>query len=197
MVGIIDYGCGNIRSVSNALNKLGVSHYISSDRQKLLNAEKLIFPGVGEARSAMDALINIDLADWLKEVRVPFLGICLGMQLLFEHTTERSTRCLGVIPGTNEKFNKGQNSLKVPHMGWNQVLQKKDCPLFAGIPDNENFYFVHSYYAPVSAATIGTTEYGIQFTSAVRRNNYFGVQFHPEKSGKRGLQILRNFIELC
>jgi imidazole glycerol-phosphate synthase subunit HisH len=197
MVGIIDYGAGNIRSVSNALNRLGVIHFVSNDCSELDKADKLIFPGVGEARSAMDALNRVRLVDWLKGIKVPFLGICLGMQLLFEFTTERSTRCLGIVNGTNEKFNNQRSDLKVPHMGWNQVKHDGDCPLFTGIPQEENFYFVHSYYAPIVPATVGTTEYGLQFTSALKQGNYYGVQFHPEKSGYKGLLLLKNFIELC
>ncbi len=197
MIGIVNYGAGNIRSVSNALNRLSVPHFVSNNCNELNKADKLIFPGVGEARSAMDALVFTGLADWLKEVTVPFLGICLGMQLLFEQTTERATECLGIISGTNERFNSSQSQLKVPHMGWNQVQQNSNNPLFSGISSGENFYFVHSYYAPIVPATIGTTEYDVQFTSAIQQKNYYGVQFHPEKSSKAGLQLLKNFIELC
>jgi glutamine amidotransferase len=197
MIGIIEYGAGNIRSVSNALNRLGVPHFHSSSRSELQKAKKLIFPGVGEARSAMEALSRTDLFEWLKEVKVPFLGICLGMQLLFEHTTERATDCLGILAGTNKRFEDKPSVLKVPHMGWNQVQQKNDSPLFSGISSGEHFYFVHSYYAPLVDATIGITEYDVKFTSALHQNNCYGVQFHPEKSGKAGLQILKNFIELC
>ena len=197
MIGIIEYGAGNIRSVSNALNRLSVQHFISNERDELNKADILIFPGVGEARSAMDALTRVGLTDWLKEVSVPFLGICLGMQLLFDRTTERNTNCLGLLTGTNERFNSEQSVLKVPHMGWNQVQHKGNCSLFAGIAAGEYFYFVHSYYAPLVSVTIGTTEYGVQFTSALQQKNYYGVQFHPEKSGRIGLQLLKNFVELC
>jgi glutamine amidotransferase len=197
VIGIINYGAGNIRSVSNALNRLSMPHFVSNDSDELNKADKLIFPGVGEARSAMDALMRARLTNWLKEVTVPFLGICLGMQLLFEHTTERTTDCLGIISGTNERFNGVQSQLKVPHMGWNQVQQNGKDPLFSGIISGENFYFVHSYYAPIVLVTIGTTDYGVQFTSAMHQKNYYGVQFHPEKSGKAGLQVLKNFVELC
>jgi imidazole glycerol-phosphate synthase subunit HisH len=197
LIGIIDYGAGNIRSVSNALNRLNVQHFISNNHLELDKAEKLIFPGVGEARSAMDALVCSGLTNWLKQVNVPFLGICLGMQLLFNHTTERSTDCLGLLAGTNERFNSARSVLKVPHMGWNQVQHKGNCPLFDGIISGEHFYFVHSYYAPLVPATIGVTDYGVQFTSALKQKNYYGVQFHPEKSGRMGLQLLKNFVELC
>ena len=197
MVGIINYGAGNIRSVSNALNRLGAAHVVSRDCRELNKADKLIFPGVGEARSAMDALQRTELTQWLKEVTVPFLGICLGMQLLFEHTTERATDCLGIISGTNELFHSDKSQLKVPHMGWNQVQQNGNDPLFSRISSGEYFYFVHSYYAPIVPSTIGTTDYDVTFTSAIHQKNYYGVQFHPEKSSKAGLQLLKNFIELC
>ncbi len=197
MIGIVDYGAGNIRSVANALDRLGARHFVSADGRELDKAEKIIFPGVGEAKSAMDSLLRANLVGWLKEVKVPFLGICLGMELLFERTTERDAECLGIVAGTIERFDDSQPPLKVPHIGWNQVLHDNGCPLFAGIGSGENFYFVHSYYAPLVAETIGSTEYGVKFTSAVRNHNYYGVQFHPEKSGKAGLQMLKNFIELC
>ena len=197
MIGIINYGAGNIRSVSNALHRLSVSHMVSDNRNELQKADKLIFPGVGEARSAMDALAHTGLPEWLKEVTVPFLGICLGMQLLFEHTTERATDCLGIISGTNTRFISEKTELKVPHMGWNQVQHQGDNPMFSGIMSGENFYFVHSYYAPLTPSTVGRTEYGVQFTSALQQNNYYGVQFHPEKSGNSGLRLLKNFIDLC
>jgi imidazole glycerol-phosphate synthase subunit HisH len=197
MIGIINYGAGNIRSVSNALNRINAPHFVSDDSKKLDQADKLIFPGVGEARSAMDALVRAGLISWLQEVTVPFLGICLGMQLLFDHTTERATDCLGILSGTNERFTSEKSQLKVPHMGWNQVQQKGENPLFSGIPSGEYFYFVHSYYAPIVPATIGMTDYDVQFTSALQQKNYYGVQFHPEKSGKAGLHLLKNFIERC
>ena len=197
MIGIINYGAGNIRSVSNALNRISTPHFVSNDCNELNKAHKLIFPGVGEARSAMDALVRNGLTDWLKEVTVPFLGICLGMQLLFEHTTERTSDCLGIISGTNERFKSEGSKIKVPHMGWNQVQQSRENPLFSGIKSGEYFYFVHSYYAPIVQATIGITEYDVQFTSAIQQKNYYGVQFHPEKSSNAGLQLLKNFVELC
>lgn len=197
MIGIIDYGAGNIRSVSNALKRLEVPHFISHNRQELKKADKYIFPGVGEARSAMDALMQRDLIQWLKDIQLPFLGICLGMQLLFDRTTERKTECLGVLSGTNKIFQNDQPGMKVPHMGWNQVQHSGNSPLFSGVASGEHFYFVHSYYAPIVSATIGTTEYGVRFTAALNQKNYYGVQFHPEKSSKAGLQVLKNFIDLC
>ncbi|MGB2869100.1 MAG: imidazole glycerol phosphate synthase subunit HisH [Bacteroidota bacterium] len=195
MIGIIDYGAGNVRSVANALEKLGFDSLISGDRKKLQAADRLILPGVGEARSAMASLGKSELLAWLRDVDVPFLGICLGMQLLFDHSTERKTDCLGVIGGIIERFD--NSKLKVPHMGWNTVSIREESPLFYGIGAGEYFYFVHSYYAPVSKETLGVSDYSIRFSSAVRSGNYYGVQFHPEKSGRAGLQLLKNFGERC
>ncbi|MCI0707570.1 MAG: imidazole glycerol phosphate synthase subunit HisH [Ignavibacteriae bacterium] len=198
MIGIIDYGAGNIRSVSNALKRLGIGHTVSSSIGELQRADKLILPGVGEARMAMDSLDRAGLIRWLKDVRVPFLGICLGMQLLFEKSDERHTDCLGILPGKIVQFDsRSLPHIKVPHMGWNQVRRRNDSPLFAGIAESEHFYFVHSYYAPAVPETVGATEYGLTFSSAVQMNNFYGVQFHPEKSGSAGLQLLKNFGERC
>jgi glutamine amidotransferase len=197
MIGIIDYDAGNIRSVVNALNRLGVPHFVSNDRKELSKASKIILPGVGEARSAMDSLRAVKLDQWLKEQTVPFLGICLGMQVLFDHSTERDTPCLGVIGGTIQLFQRTSAAPKVPHMGWNTVTPTGATPLFNGIRSDEYFYFVHSYYAPLVRAVIGTTEYGTIFTSAAHQDNFYGVQFHPEKSGEAGLHLLKNFVELC
>jgi imidazole glycerol-phosphate synthase subunit HisH len=197
VIGIIEYGAGNIRSVSNALKRLGVGHFVSNDKTELDKADKLVFPGVGEAKSAMETLIGSGLTEWLREIKVPFLGICLGMELLFDHTTERETNCLGVISGSVEKFQNEKINLKVPHLGWNEVNKNQNNPLFDGIKSGEHFYFDHSYYAPIIPETIGVTDYGIEFTSVLKSRNYHGVQFHPEKSGKAGLHLLKNFVELC
>jgi len=195
MIGIIDYGAGNIRSVGNALDRLEQSYFVSKDITELQRATKLILPGVGEARSAMESLGTVGLLQWLTGIRVPFLGICIGMQILFEHSDERDTACLGVVPGRISRFD--DNALKVPHIGWNEVQKTSASPLFDKLRDNEFFYYVHSFRAPVGANTIGTTEYGGAFSAAVQKNNFFGVQFHAEKSGAAGIQILKNFIELC
>ncbi|HAL54991.1 MAG TPA: imidazole glycerol phosphate synthase subunit HisH [Bacteroidetes bacterium] len=195
MIGIIDYGAGNIRSVGNALDRLGVEYFISSAISELERAEKLILPGVGEARSAMESLDRSGLIAWLKTVQVPFLGICIGMQILFEHSSERDTKCLGVVPGSIRRFSASQT--KVPHMGWNQVTLANESNLFQGIRSDEFFYFVHSYFAPVTEHTIGVTAYGGSFSAAVQKGNYYGVQFHAEKSGNAGLQLLKNFIQRC
>ena len=195
-IGVIDYGAGNLRSVSNALRRLGVDHVISSDRTELEQASKLILPGVGEARSAMNALAGHDLLSWLRQLPVPFLGICLGMQILYERSTERETDCLGLLQGTITRFDTS-GMVKVPHMGWNQVQLLDAHPLFDGITPADFFYFVHSYYAPVTHETIGRCEHDVPFAAAVALRNYYGVQFHPEKSGRAGLRLLKNFVERC
>lgn len=197
MVGIIDYEAGNIRSVENALKALNVPYIVSNKRSELERASKIILPGVGEARSAIDSLQKVGLYEWIKNLHVPFLGICLGMQVLFEFSTERDTQCFGILKGTIEHFSITGKNVKIPHMGWNKVHIVRQSPLFENIRSGEYFYFVHSYYAPITESTIGETPYGIQFASAVQYNNFYGVQFHPEKSSTAGLQLLKNFIELC
>ena len=195
MIGIIDYGAGNIRSVGNALDRLGQQYFVSKDIAELQRARKLILPGVGEARSAMESLGQIGLLRWLTTVSVPFLGICIGMQILFEHSDERDTACLGVVPGRISRFD--DTTLKIPHIGWNQVTVTATSSLFHNIRDNEHFYFVHSFRAPIGPNTIGMTQYGEPFSAAVQKQNFYGVQFHTEKSGAAGIQVLKNFLELC
>lgn len=195
MIGIIDYGAGNIRSVGNALERLGVRYFVSNKVNELEKAEKLILPGVGEARNAMESLDRVGLINWLLNVDVPFLGICIGMQILFEHSAERDTRCLGVLGGSVDKFD--GTKVKVPHMGWNKVRLQRSSPLFKDIRDGEFFYFVHSYRAPVVEESIGVADYQSRFSAAVQKQNFYGVQFHTEKSGTAGLQVLRNFVERC
>ena len=195
MIGIIDYGAGNIRSVGNALDRLGQQYFVSKDIAELQRARKLILPGVGEARSAMESLGRIGLLRWLPTVSVPFLGICIGMQILFEHSDERDTACLGVVPGRVSRFD--DTTLKIPHIGWNQVTVTATSSLFHNIRDNEHFYFVHSFRAPIGPDTIGMTQYGEPFSAAVQKQNFYGVQFHTEKSGAAGIQVLKNFLELC
>ena len=197
MIAIIDYGMGNLRSVQKALEKVGAETLITQNPVDIQNAEKIVLPGVGAMQPAMQKLQELKLIDPIKEaihLGKPFLGICLGLQLLFEKSFEGGeVEGLGVFPGTVERF----TSLKVPHMGWNQIkIKKAECPLFSGVESLSNFYFCHSYFVnPKSPSIIAAaTDYGIEFASAVARDNIFGVQFHPEKSQNLGLEILKNFF---
>ena len=196
---IIDYGMGNIHSVQKALQHCGAQTRVTNDPGEIASSAKAVLPGVGAFADAMrelekQGLVPVILAH-LKDNK-PFLGICLGMQLLFEQSEEsKGTRGLGVFRGKVRRFS-DQQRLKVPHMGWNQVRQRLPHPLWEDIPGGERFYFVHSYYvAPADDTNIaGSTDYGIDFTSAVAHENLFAVQFHPEKSQRPGLALLRNFL---
>jgi imidazole glycerol-phosphate synthase subunit HisH len=198
-IGIVDYDAGNLKSVETALDFLGGSYFVSSDPDKLINSDKLIFPGVGEAKASMTILrskgLDSLLADFYKKGN-PLFGICLGCQIILDRSEESRTKCLGLIPGISKEFSHNMN-LKIPHMGWNQVNPVKNHYIFNEIPDNSSFYFVHSYYPePLSKdSTIAETEYGISFTSAFSVDNLVAVQFHPEKSGPFGLKMLSNFIK--
>ncbi len=194
MIAIIDYRAGNLASVSNAMDRLQAAYRISNRIPDLDEADAVIFPGVGHAGSAMADLQKNGLDTWLKETKKPVLGICLGMQLLYESTTEGPTQTLGVLPGRLEKFDSTKN--KVPHMGWNTVTERRAHPLLRNILPGSHFYHVHSYYAPVTEHTIAESTYSITFTAIAARNNFMGVQFHPEKSGPAGEKLLRNFLEM-
>ena len=203
MIAIVDYRAGNLTSVARALQSLNVPCIVTDRVDELERAERVIFPGVGAAGEAMRNLLEKGLAGCIRDLYEsgkPFLGICLGTQVIFEYSEEDDrTVCLGIIPGGVKRFPEGMkekgDALKIPHMGWNRVQFRGSHPLFAGIPGNAEFYFVHSYYPdPSHAADVaGVTEYGIRFASAVSRRNLVAVQFHPEKSGRYGLQILENF----
>ncbi len=201
MITIVDYGMGNLRSVSKALEHLGIGSRISADPDEVANAERLILPGVGAFGDAMAELERRGLADAVRAFARsgrPLIGICLGMQLLFDSSEESpGVDGLGLIPGTVRRFDA---ELKVPHMGWNTVEQRRRDGLFKEIPDGEFFYFVHSYYvdpAPDAAeAAAGMTGYGIEFPSVLSYGNFYATQFHPEKSQQRGLQMLRNFAAI-
>lgn len=197
MIGIVDYEAGNLRSVETAMKHLGVDFFISRDPSELLKAERMIFPGVGEAKSSMEVLKRTGLDAAVKEFAASgkaMLGICLGCQIFFEHSEERDTDCLGIIPGRVKEF-ESDTGLKVPHMGWNQVRHDNRHPVFEGIKENSSFYFVHSFYPSAeSGYEIGNTEYGITFTSAASKDNVVATQFHPEKSGEIGLRLIKNFI---
>ena len=197
LIGIVDYQAGNLRSVQKALEKFGARVLISSEKQDLLNSDAIVFPGQGACDSSMQNLKKKSLDEVLIRLikdQVPFLGVCLGLQLLLENSEEGIEDCLGVIQGNVKKITPG---LKVPHMGWNQVEWRIDHPVFKNIPTNQNFYFVHSYYAdPVDNSIVaGVTQYGQEFCSAVTFDNVIATQFHPEKSGSLGLQIYDNFIQ--
>lgn len=195
MIVIVNFGAGNIKSIENALYDLNVDFCVSDDKNMIKKAEKIIFPGVGSAQEAMKALTRKNLKSTLQSTKKPFLGICLGMQLLTEFSEEGKTDCLGIIPTSVCKFD--NSSVKVPHMGWNSVNYITENPLFNKISNYKNFYFANSYYVPKNDFTIAVTSYGNVFSAVVQKENFYGVQFHPEKSGKAGLQILKNFIELC
>ncbi len=200
MIVVIDYKAGNLYNVGNALKYLKADFIFSGDPAVVSRADKVILPGVGSARAAMDSLAAQDLVQVLQRLRVPFLGICLGLQLLFEVSEEDNTQCLGVLPGAVRRFNSSQ--VKVPHMGWNQVVgvggsSHPPSSLLHNIPEQSFFYFVHSYFAPiVDSVTFGQTEYGNWFGSVVVQDNFYGVQFHPERSGEVGLKVLQNFLEV-
>ena len=196
---LIDYDSGNLRSVSRALESQGVNPLITGEPADLDGADAVILPGVGSGPAAMDALNERGLVTPIKEYIAsgkPFLGICLGLQLLMDSTEEGDSRCLGVVPGNARLLPPG---LKVPHMGWNNVNFKNQHPLVTGIPQDSYFYFVHSYYAaPQDLEGVGgTTEYGIPFCSIYASGNLVATQFHPEKSGLAGLRLYKNFIGLA
>jgi glutamine amidotransferase len=195
MIGIIDYKSGNIGSIKNALDRLDTKYFLSNDIDKLNLADKIIFPGVGSAKFAMNNLEENKLDEFLIQTKIDVLGICLGLQMLFKSSEEDETNCLNIIEGQVRKFD--NSKLPVPQIGWNNVkITIDDNPLFKNIKDNSYFYFVHSYYAPLTVETIGKTNYGIEFSSAIKKNNIYAVQFHPEKSGIIGEQLLKNFITL-
>ncbi|MFP4548385.1 MAG: imidazole glycerol phosphate synthase subunit HisH [Fidelibacterota bacterium] len=191
-VAIIKYNAGNVHSVASALRRMNIEPVITDSPELLKNSDKVIFPGVGEASTAMNYLRGKKLDQLIPTLSQPFLGICLGLQLMFESSEENDTTCLGIFKGQVKKFNE---NLKIPHMGWNDFVEVKS-PLFAGISAEEYVYFVHSYYAPVTENSIAITEYGVRFSAAMARDNFFATQFHPEKSGKVGARILENFVRI-
>ncbi|MFZ1291153.1 MAG: imidazole glycerol phosphate synthase subunit HisH [Melioribacteraceae bacterium] len=195
MIALIDYDAGNLKSVANALDDFKTEYIITNKSEEINSADKIIFPGVGEAASAMSKLKEKNIVDVIKSTQKPLLGICLGMQLLATFSEERNTKCLDIIKTVVKQFDSSQ--VKVPHMGWNKVIYKSVNKLFTNVESGGYFYFANSYYVPITECTIASTEYNIVFSSAINKNNFYGVQFHPEKSGKAGLQILKNFIELC
>ena len=195
---IIKYNAGNIRSVDFALQRLGVSALITADPDEIRSADRVIFPGVGEASTTMSYLKNNKLDILICDLRQPVLGVCLGLQLMCAHSEEGDTECLGIFPEKVKKFVLSQDdstSFKIPHMGWNSISGLK-TPLFDHISDEDYFYFVHSFYATTGADTAATCNYLVPFSAALQRDNFYATQFHPEKSGKIGAKILENFINL-
>jgi len=197
---VIDYGAGNLRSVVNAITKLGYQPKVTSNPRDVFDATAIILPGVGAAGNTMDSLEKLGISKVIRQLiheERPFFAVCVGLQVLFSRTEERGWHeCLGVIPGIVKRLPSG---LKIPHMGWNQVKQTITHPLFDGIPDEANFYFVHSYYAEPEDMSVvaGTTDYGISICSVVIKNNLVATQFHPEKSGDQGLKLYSNFLKMA
>jgi imidazole glycerol-phosphate synthase subunit HisH len=191
---IIKYNAGNIQSVLNALERLGVDAEVTDDAESIRAADKVIFPGVGEASSAMKSLKENNLDSIIRDLKQPVLGICVGMQLLCEHSEENDTDCLALVPLKVKKFSSSLK-LKVPQVGWNNIFALRS-PLFNGIPESSYIYNVHSYYAEDSEYTIAKCEYGIQYAAAIKKDNFYGVQFHTEKSAEVGDKIINNFLDV-
>lgn len=200
MIAIIDYKAGNLTSVARALDNIGYKNRITDDIETILAAERIIFPGVGAAKATMGNLQKSSLDEVLikfYETGKPMLGICIGIQILFEHSEEEDTVCLGLLPGRVKKYNTDKY-LKVPQIGWNEVWQAQPHKIFGGVPNPAHFYFVNSYF-PVpddKETVIGKTTYGLEFCSAIAHNNLIATQFHLEKSGRVGLKMLSNFLKL-
>lgn len=197
MIAIIDYRAGNLRSVERACRHLNLDCRITSSPQEIRDAERVIFPGVGAAGKAMETIISLRLDDVIREVAdrgTPFLGICLGTQIILDQSREDDARCLGIILGMVERF-PATMGVKIPHMGWNTIEKRIDHPLLAGLDPRSQFYFVHSYYPkPLREDdAVAYTFYGIRFASMIARDNVAAVQFHPEKSGRPGLDLIKNF----
>lgn len=194
-VAVLKYNAGNIRSVDYALKRLGVDAVITGDEEELRAADKVIFPGVGEAATTMEYLRAHGMDRLIKELRQPVLGICLGMQLMCAHSEEGDADCLGIFDTEVKRFVSHKHEDKVPHMGWNTIAQT-NSGLFKGFDKEEFVYFVHSFYVPVNKDTAAVTDYIHPFSAALHKDNFYATQFHPEKSGAVGERILRNFLEL-
>lgn len=195
-VAIVKYNAGNIYSVVHALKRLGVTPELTDDAEKLAKADRVLFPGQGEAGSTMAYLHQRGLDRLIRDLKQPVLGICIGQQLLCRHSEEGDTDCLGVFDTDVLKFRPDRHEDKVPHMGWN-TLSTMESSLFKGLEPGDFVYFVHSYYVPVNAYTAAVTEYITPFSAALHKNNFYATQFHPEKSGSVGERILKNFLDLA
>ena len=193
MIAIVKYNAGNIYSVENAVKRLGFSCIVTDCKEEILKADKVIFPGVGEASSAMSYLKQQGLDVVLKQVKQPFMGICLGLQLMCEYSEEGATTCLGMFKTQVKKF---PDLDIVPHMGWNSLNELKENPLLKNIQSVDDMYFVHSYYAELCEDTQASCDYITPFSAVLQRDNFYACQFHPEKSSKIGEQLLKNFLEL-
>jgi glutamine amidotransferase len=192
MIAIVKYNAGNIKSVQNSLNRLGYKSIITDNPDELKSADKVIFPGVGEAGSAIQYLRERGLDQTIVSLSQPVLGICLGLQLMCRHSEERDTKCLGIFDADVKLFPPVD---KIPHMGWNNCLTLKG-DLFKGISVKDDLYYVHSYYAEISSCTLATCDYILPFSAAMQKGNFYATQFHPEKSAEKGEKILKNFLEL-
>ncbi|MEQ8702519.1 MAG: imidazole glycerol phosphate synthase subunit HisH [Phaeodactylibacter sp.] len=193
-VAIIDYNAGNVRSVQFAMQRLGLEAHLTGDAREITAADKVIFPGVGEANTTMAHLRERGLDEVIRNLKQPVLGICLGMQLLCQHSEENDTECLGIIPQEVVRF-RPKHGEKIPHMGWNSI-RNLDSGLFSPELEGEYVYFVHSYYVEQGPYTTATTEHVLPFSAALQKDNFYATQFHPEKSGKVGEAILKHFINL-
>ena len=194
MIAVIDTGGANLASVTNAINRLDKAWQLTTDSQFIQSADHVLLPGVGAAKKNWQTLKDFGLDELVLSLKQPVLGICVGMQLLFQKSEEGPTPCLGLIDGNVTHFD--NRELIVPHMGWNQVAYRQDSPLFRGIKENSYFYFVHSYRGTDLNFACATTEYGGTFVATVQKDNFFGTQFHPEKSGPQGAKLLENFFAL-
>ncbi len=194
-IAVVKYNAGNIYSVDHALRRLGVEALITSDKEELMSADKVIFPGQGEAANTMNFLRANGMDRLIKDLRQPVLGICIGMQLMCRHSEEGDVDCLGIFDAEVKRFRPERHEDKVPHMGWNTLTDTRSA-LFRGFDREEFVYFVHSYYVPLCEHTAARTEYILPYSSALQKDNFYATQFHPEKSGAVGERILRNFLDL-
>ena len=194
MIAIIDYKMGNLRSVENALKRLGAEFVVTADAEVIRRADRVLLPGVGNAAEAMENLRKADLVDVIRSLRRPVLGICVGMQVMCRHSEEGDVECLNIFDSRVKRFTPASD-LKVPHMGWNQI-GNLETKLFKGLEGGSYVYFVHSYYPELCPDTIATSRHGVMFSAALKYENFYGTQFHPEKSGDVGERIIENFLKL-